>query len=142
MKRLIFILLATLFSSSIVAQTGTIKLTFTGIKTASGYVEIGVFNSKKTFPEKGKEFRGERVKLTQKDTLNYTIKNVPAGTYGIAAWHDKNGNRKMDKNLLGIPKEKYGFSNNKYGKFGPPDFDKIVFKVTAGKVVKLIINLK
>ncbi len=142
MKRLIFILLATLFSLLVVAQTGTIKLTFTGIETAGGYVEIGVFNSKNSFPKKGKEYKGERVKLTRKDTLNYTIEDVPEGTYGIAAWHDKNGNRKMDKNLLGIPKEKYGFSNNRYGKLGPPDFDKIAFIVTPGKVVNLTINLK
>jgi uncharacterized protein (DUF2141 family) len=142
MKRLILALLISVFALLVFAQNGTIELTFTGIENAEGFVEIGVFNSEKTFPEKGKEYRGERVKLTQKDTLNYSIENIPAGTYAIAAWHDKNGNRKMDKNLLGIPKEKYGFSKNRFGKFGPPGFEKIAFNVTAGKVVKLTINLK
>jgi uncharacterized protein (DUF2141 family) len=51
------------------------------------------------------------------DLENYEINGiVPHGEYAIAVFVDVNGNGKMDKNFLGIPKEQYGFSNNVMGK--------------------------
>ena len=44
--------------------------------------------------------------------------------------------------MFGVPKEPYGFSNNKYGKFGPPDFEDISFDVKEDASTSLIINLK
>ncbi len=124
------------------AQNGTLKLTITGIENRNGTVEIGVFDNKNSFPDEGKEFKGVSVKPQKKGSLVAVIKNIPAGFYGIAVWHDENGNKKMDKNLFGIPKEKYGFSKNIYGRFGPPDFDKIAVKVPPEQVVEITINLK
>ncbi len=91
---------------------------------------------------RGKSLKACRLSRKKKGSLVAAIKNIPPGFYGIAVWHDENGNKKMDKNLLGIPKEKYGFSKNIYGRFGPPDFDKIAVKVTPEQVVELTINLK
>jgi len=59
----------------------------------------------------------------------WKISDVPYGDYGIAAFHDENSNGKMDKNLLGIPKERYGFSNNVRATFGPPKWEKAKFAV-------------
>ncbi len=47
---------------------------------------------------------------------------VPSGTYAIAVFLDENGNGKIDTNILGIPKEKYGFSNNKFPLTRAPSF--------------------
>src|SRR5690606_37613482 len=38
------------------------------------------------------------------------IAGLAAGDYAIALYHDRNGNQKLDSNLLGIPTEPYGFS--------------------------------
>jgi uncharacterized protein (DUF2141 family) len=40
------------------------------------------------------------------------IFQVPAGWYGVAVIHDENGNHKLDRNFMGIPKEGFGFANN------------------------------
>jgi hypothetical protein len=56
--------------------------------------------------------------------------NLSYGRYGISLYHDENANGKMDKNLMGIPKEADGFSNNAKGFFGKPDFK---FDRAAGK---------
>ena len=53
---------------------------------------------------------------------------------------DKNG--KMTTNLVGYPIEPYGFSNNKFGKFGPPDFSDVSFTLKSGQSLFLKINLK
>ena len=40
----------------------------------------------------------------------------------VAVIHDANGNRDMDRNLIGIPLEAYGFSRGVRPRFGPPKF--------------------
>lgn len=40
----------------------------------------------------------------------------------VAAFHDANDNRKLDRNAFGIPTERYGFSNDARGLTGPPSF--------------------
>jgi uncharacterized protein (DUF2141 family) len=43
--------------------------------------------------------------------------------------------------MFGVPKEPYGFSKNKYGMVGPPDFEDVSFEVTKENPVSLTINL-
>jgi uncharacterized protein (DUF2141 family) len=50
------------------------------------------------------------------------FKDLPPGEYAAVAFQDVNGNGKLDKNFLGIPREPYGFSNSARGSAGPPKF--------------------
>lgn len=68
------------------------------------------------------------------------FKNIPAGVYAISTFHDENSNGQIDKNVLGMPKEKYGFSNNASKPFGPPDFSEAAFQLSQSKIIQ--INLK
>ena len=47
--------------------------------------------------------------------------------------HDQNGNGEMDQNVLGIPKEAYGFSNNAKGFFGKPAYKDIMFQLNSAE---------
>lgn len=58
-----------------------------------------------------------------------TIKNVPKGTWAVLAYQDENQNDKLDRNLLGIPSENYGFSRDARGRFGPPDYEAAAIEV-------------
>ena len=51
------------------------------------------------------------------------------GEYAISLFVDSNGNKKLDKNFFGIPKEQYGFSNNVMGRMSPPTFDQAKFMI-------------
>lgn len=53
------------------------------------------------------------------------------GRYAVRAYADENGNGKLDTNLVGLPIERYGFSNDARGKFGAPDFEASVLGVDA-----------
>jgi uncharacterized protein (DUF2141 family) len=57
------------------------------------------------------------------------------GKYAFRYFHDRNNNKKMDTNRIGIPTEGYGFSNNAKGRFGPPAFKDIVFEVSKDATV-------
>ena len=64
---------------------------------------------------------------------------LPDGVYAIGIFVDVNGNNRLDKNFLGIPKEQYGFSNDATGLFGPPSFTDASFTISGDR--KLSINL-
>lgn len=70
--------------------------------------------------------------------VSFTLHNLPAGTYGVQVMHDENGNGELDANLIGIPKEPWGFSNNAKGKFGPPKWEDVQFTVGDEAVVQSI----
>lgn len=44
------------------------------------------------------------------------------GVYAIAAYHDENASRKIDRSALGLPREGFGFSNNPSTFAGIPAF--------------------
>lgn len=51
------------------------------------------------------------------------------GTYSVKAYHDQNGDKKLNKSLFGQPLEPYGFSNNVREMFGPPSYERTTFRV-------------
>jgi uncharacterized protein (DUF2141 family) len=48
---------------------------------------------------------------------------LPPGRYVLKSFADENGNGRLDANLVGVPIERYGFSNDARGRMGPPSFD-------------------
>jgi uncharacterized protein (DUF2141 family) len=60
------------------------------------------------------------------------VGQVPAGTWAVLAYHDENDNAELDRNLIGIPKEDYGFSRDAASRFGPPKFDDAAITVQEG----------
>ena len=65
---------------------------------------------------------------------------LPHGEYAIAVFVDLNGNGKMDKNFLGIPKEQYGFSNNVMGTMAAPSFEQAKFEVKGPTIHNIILK--
>ena len=61
---------------------------------------------------------------------------------GFSIVHDVNGNRNLDKNLLGIPTEPFGFSGNKSIFRGLPSFEEAAFEVDGNEVVSSIRLIK
>jgi uncharacterized protein (DUF2141 family) len=56
---------------------------------------------------------------------------LPPGRYALKSFADENGNGKLDANLVGVPIERYGFSNDARGRMGPPGFDAAAVQIDA-----------
>ena len=71
--------------------------------------------------------------------INYSSKisfdSISPGKYAIQFFHDENENQKMDFNLIGIPKEKFGSSNDVKPILGPPKFEKMLFEIYEHKKI-------
>ncbi|MBB3265676.1 uncharacterized protein (DUF2141 family) [Azospirillum sp. OGB3] len=55
-------------------------------------------------------------------TVRVAVPDLPPGTYALRAYHDENGNGQLDRNLLGVPREGFGFGNDAPVLLAPPSF--------------------
>ncbi len=110
-------------------QNTEVTLTIKNIKTIRGNIVIGVFDSKKTFLKKGKEFKTYTLKVT-KNEESIVLTGLPDGDYAISIFHDVNSDNKCNTNIIGIPTEPYGFSNNFKPKLFKPSFNDCKIKRT------------
>ena len=117
--------------------TGKIKLMMAGFKNTNGTVKTVLVNTKEDFlKEAGQEGGTAATENISADLkAGHTFENVAYGTYAIKVYHDANGNNKLDKNMLGIPKEAYGFSNNARGKMGLPAYESVTFEFNSPEQV-------
>ncbi len=74
------------------------------------------------------------VKPFDSKNVSFSVELPTAGSYVISGYHDVNGNGKLDFNMMGIPKEPYGFVNPPSNKWKAPQFGDIATRVDAGKL--------
>lgn len=134
------IFLSSLFILSAEPKT-QLEVTIKNLKTdIKGNLRLGVFE-KNGFPIREKAIAGKILPVVDKQ-MKLFVELKSSGIYAICIIQDQDKNNILTKNLVGYPTEPYGFSNNKFGKFGPPDFEEVSFKIEAGETKKLVINLK
>lgn len=136
---LLFISLLTSFKPII---NQNLKVTITRLHSNQGVVLISLFKEGNGYPDDATKAVGKEKGYIVEKSSTIIFKSVPPGSYAIAILHDENNNQKMDKNILGIPKEGYGFSNNVSGAFGPPSYKKASFNHTASGLTEILIKTK
>lgn len=120
-----------------VAHAGDVSVKAEGARDAKGGVIFRIYAKDGYLKQPVKELYRA---LAADGSAQANFTDIAPGTYAVVAIHDRNGNRKMDTNFLGIPKEKGGFSNNAPAKFGPAKFEKAAFEVGSGQI-RLSIKL-
>jgi uncharacterized protein (DUF2141 family) len=123
------------FTQFVFAQTAKLTIIIDKITPAKGNLELGIYNNAKKFAVEGNEYKTISFHAST-DTETITVA-LPIGEYAIAVYHDKNKNNKCDKNLLRIPTEAYGFSNNIKPRFSAPDFKDTKFYLNKDKTIRI-----
>jgi uncharacterized protein (DUF2141 family) len=72
--------------------------------------------------------------------LSALFKDLPPGLYAAVAYQDSNGNGKLDKNVFGIPKEPFGFSNGARGTMGPPSFAQAAVQIDSASATTIVLK--
>jgi uncharacterized protein (DUF2141 family) len=130
-------------SSASAAGSGRIDVTVTGVSSAPGLIGCALFTSKTGFPLDSKKHAARTVRIpASSGVANCSFENVSPGEYAVAVVHDTNGNEQADTNLLGMPTEGVGVSNNVIPKLRPPSFEASRFAVADGPPTKLAIKMK
>ena len=102
----------------------TLRIHVDGLRNSKGNIGTIVFTTPAGWPEdKSKAFRVGPAPIDPGQRQGTAVwKDIPPGDYGVAAIHDENSNAKLDKNLIGIPKEGFGFANNPHVGWAPAPF--------------------
>jgi uncharacterized protein (DUF2141 family) len=120
------------------ATTHTITVRVSTFRTLKGFLRCRLYSRGDGFPGKP-PFDAEQSVVVNAKTMTCTFPGVVAGSYAVALFHDENGDGKLNTNLVGIPSEGVGTSNNKHRSFGPPKWDDATFPLTGDLV--LDVNL-
>lgn len=145
MKRMISVVLACVLLVSpvgVMAQdtekteqnVGTLTVVIVELKSDNGDVKVNLLNSEESFlasPKEQQKMGGpfRRAITPIKDNkAEVVFEDLPFGEYAVKLFHDENGNGKLDKNFVGMPKEDYAFSNNVRGSMGPPKYEDAKFE--------------
>lgn len=130
------LLCSALLAACACASAANVEVRVTGVVAGKGKVAVAVCD-KDTFLKDCKY----STKTPARDGENViTVKDVPAGTWAVLSYQDENDNGVLDRNIVGIPKENYGFSRDARGQFGPPSFEEAAFTVngdTAHAAIRL-----
>jgi len=121
-------------------QTGTITVRLTGFENDEKEVKVCVCRSEEEYTGKVKAYRTASASILHKKAV-CIFDEMPYGNYSIKAFHDHNGNNRLDTNFMGKPTERYGFSNHADGCFGPPPFSQTVITLNS-PVTEIEIHLQ
>ena len=132
-----FLAIASVSMAITAANAADLAITLTGIRSQDGRIMVAVYDRADAFMKPGQAIAAFDLAV-RGDAMTVVLADVAPGGYAVSAYHDENGNGELDKNLIGIPTEGYGFSNGASGAFGPPDFDGAAVNATDGRAVAAV----
>ncbi|MFT4665874.1 MAG: hypothetical protein ACI8YQ_001092 [Polaribacter sp.] len=142
MKLPFLFLISLFYLNTCVAQSASLTVTIQNLKSTKGNILIGLYNKAEGFSKDENAIKGATVAVTE-TTVSYTFKDLPADGYALALFHDSNSDGKMNTNMVGFPKENYGFSNNAFGNFGTvPGFEEAKVTVGEGERKEIVVELR
>lgn len=102
-----------------------------GFRNAKGMLGAELFTSSAGWPEDvSRAFRHQFFPIHGLEATAL-FDHLPPGRYGVVVLHDENENQKLDRNLLQVPKEGFGFANNPHVLLMPPPLEKASIPVTC-----------
>ena len=143
--RILFISLVLLVVTNTISQTFKLKIEIENIEQ-KGTIYLAIYDNSTSFDQdnKNKNVNKNRwVKsIVEVVNKNSFIRNVELkkGVYAISLFVDSNNNKIIDKNLLGIPTEQYGFSNNASGFLGSPSYKDASFNLVDDLDIKISLK--
>lgn len=131
-------LLLALLSSAAASHAADLSIEVDGARGDGGSVKIALFDRADRFLKRPLHSATAPVR---EGGATFALKDLAAGDYAIAVYHDANDNGKLDQNMMGIPVEAAGFSNDAQGNMGPPAFEAARFALpAAGAAIRVTLH--
>ena len=124
------------------SRTGRIIVEIVGLENDQGRVMVSLCADPEVFPPSDVTDTVDRAFVSIREQRAVaTFSDLPYGTYAVAVIHDANENGKLDTNLIGMPTEAYGFSNDARRMFGAPRFEQASF-LLDGEEARITIHVR
>jgi uncharacterized protein (DUF2141 family) len=145
LRRLLFALLLPILplpaqSATPTAAAGDIAVAVSTVRDHDGEIICALFDTADGF-----EKRIPLAKVLahpQSPATTCLFRNVKAGIYAVIAFHDENGNGRLDKTFYGKPTEGYGVSNNHTYAMHGPRFGESTFTFSGRGHLAITIQLR
>lgn len=98
-------------SAFVPAFAGELTVDLHGIRAQTGLLKVAVVDSQDAWDGKAAPVQGDGAP-PRGESATFVFKDLKPGMYAVMITHDENGNGKLDTNVVGMPLEGYGFSNN------------------------------
>lgn len=119
------------------AQNVNLTVSVSGLKSNTGILKVGLYNSDSTFLKSTYKSITSEIK---NNGATVTFVGIPKGEYGISTYQDENSNGKLDKNMMGIPSEDFACSNDAKGFMGPPKYEDAKFNINKDSKIEIKFN--
>jgi uncharacterized protein (DUF2141 family) len=137
-ENLLLLFILSFITTGVFAQHN-VSLSIQGVTSEKGNICFAIYNDEDSFLKFDKVYKFGSEKAVKGKTA-FNITDLPEGDYAIAIFHDANGNKNLDTNMLGIPKEQIAFSKGKMKMFGPPKYKECVFTVNSNMEMNISLN--
>lgn len=119
-------------------DSGSLVVTVTGLHSAKGQLIACLWRDKDGFPscEKSKTAMRRTIRVSG-PSMEISFPGVAPGQYAVTVLHDEDGNGRMKHNLIGMPAEGVGVSNNPGGM---PGYGKSL--VTVGGASAITVRIR
>ena len=114
-----------------------LTVTFTGLKSTQGALMVALFDSDAAYSG-GQPVRAAKL-AANAPSLTLVFSGLKPGRYAIKAFHDLNGDGKLNTNPFGMPTEPYAFSNGDAVNMGPPAWSDAAFTVGADDAAQTLV---
>ncbi len=105
---------------------------------AGGHVRVAIYEGEANFLETA---QSKHDAVIGDDGLALlTISDLTPGEYAFVAYYDRNGDGKLNRSVIGKPKEPYVFSNGVRPKLRKPTFAETKVAIAPGEVVVLTLK--
>ena len=116
------------------ALAGEFRVDIDGLRAPKGAVLIGLYDSAQSF-DRAIELAGQSgyrndpqrvagaaLRVDGGTKASIAFGSLAPGRYAVIVFHDEDGDGRLNKNVLGMPTEPYGFSNAARGFLSAPSF--------------------
>lgn len=132
--RIILLVLIAAYSLPVFSQQGRISIEITNIRSEKGIICLALYDNEDQFPDDPSRSYKFPKTLKEEDSMEVILNDIPPGTYTISILDDEDENDKMNFNLLRMPREGYGFSNNIVPRHKSPPYEECSFQVDEKNV--------
>ncbi len=123
-------------------QTASLDVRVEGVRGAKGEVGAALYNAKTGYPVHLEHaYESEWAAPQGQDAVSFLFDSLAPGDYAVSVVHDTNGNRQVDRGMVGFPKEGVAFSQDCKVTLRAPRFDECKFSLQAGQKMRITVPL-
>ena len=121
--------LSALLAATAGAQAAELTVVLQDVRAQTGLIKVALVDSQAGWDGKAAPVQATGAPPSG-EQATFVFKDLKPGTYAVLITHDENGNGQLDTNMMGMPVEGYGFSNNPRV-MRKPTWDETRFEVGA-----------